>query len=371
LGIHQPAFNNTGIDLFGPYGIKIGRSVHKRWVALFTCGTIRAVHMEVVKSLSADSMINAMARFEALRGRPSLYWTDNGTNFVGARSELADCWASVDINELATRMASRGVRWRFNPPSAPHMGGVWEALVRSAKRALHFVLGDRDAIDEEIFATVIAHVTGLLNARPLTVLNDDPSCPEPLTPNHLLLGRANAIPPPGRFEEQEVSSRKKWRAAQAITDLFWARWQTEYSPTLLARRKWASGDRNLRKGDVVAVLDRKNARGHWQIGRVRRPVESADGVVRSAWVAVPKQDGQPGQPTALIELLRPAVKLALLEPVDDDGSPPTRPLDGPARADFAADEPALPSAPSDETDEERQDGENRLDGFSGPAVTDI
>lgn len=65
----QP-FTYTGLDYFGPILIKLGRSNVKRWVALFTCLTIRAVHLEVVHSLSTVSCIMAVQRFVARRGQP-------------------------------------------------------------------------------------------------------------------------------------------------------------------------------------------------------------------------------------------------------------------------------------------------------------
>lgn len=307
-----PPFSHTGVDLFGPYQVKIGRSYHKRWVCLFTCGTTRAVHLEVVKSMSSDCFLNAMARFENLRGRPAIYYSDQGTNFVGAKNEITACLSTLDQTVIKSKLAGRNIKWRFNPPSSPHFGGVWEALVRSAKRALHFILENR-TLDDETFVTAVAQVTGLLNSRPLTTMSEDLAAPEPLTPNHLLLGRSNPNTPPDLFDEGDLSSRKCWRAAQALTQLFWERWVREYAPTLIERRKWSVNDRNLSEGDAVAVLDRKNVRGQWVIGRVKEPIVGSDGIVRSAVVIIPK----PGSPGETTEIHRPAVGLALLEPAED------------------------------------------------------
>lgn len=48
-------FSYVGLDYFGPIQVRIGRSCVKRWVALFTCLTVRAVHLEVVHSISTKS----------------------------------------------------------------------------------------------------------------------------------------------------------------------------------------------------------------------------------------------------------------------------------------------------------------------------
>uniref|UniRef100_A0A1I8NL07 Uncharacterized protein n=1 Tax=Musca domestica TaxID=7370 RepID=A0A1I8NL07_MUSDO len=37
-------FQYTGVDYFGPLTVSIGRRTEKRWVALFTCLSVRAIH---------------------------------------------------------------------------------------------------------------------------------------------------------------------------------------------------------------------------------------------------------------------------------------------------------------------------------------
>ncbi|CDW53509.1 hypothetical protein TTRE_0000177401 [Trichuris trichiura] len=112
-----------------------------------------------------------------------------------------------------------GVQWHFSPPSAPHFGGVWERMIRSAKAALHKILNGR-ATSDEVLLTVFIEVESLLNSRPLTHISIDPSDPELLTPNHFLLGRSCPHVPPDVVTEIDISSRRKWRAAQAIVDSF-------------------------------------------------------------------------------------------------------------------------------------------------------
>ncbi|XP_055622761.1 uncharacterized protein LOC129766268 [Toxorhynchites rutilus septentrionalis] len=56
-------FSFVGLDHSGPVFVRVNRSLAKRWIALFTCLTVRAVHMEVVHSLSTVSCIMAVRRF--------------------------------------------------------------------------------------------------------------------------------------------------------------------------------------------------------------------------------------------------------------------------------------------------------------------
>ena len=64
----DPPFSSSGIDLFGPFFIKKGRGQAKRYGVIFTCLSMRAIHIEVASSLSTDSFICALRRFLARRG---------------------------------------------------------------------------------------------------------------------------------------------------------------------------------------------------------------------------------------------------------------------------------------------------------------
>ena len=63
-------FQNTGVDIFGPFHVRVGRSQAKSYGAIFTCFATRAVHLEVLHSMEADSFINAFLRFAARRSFP-------------------------------------------------------------------------------------------------------------------------------------------------------------------------------------------------------------------------------------------------------------------------------------------------------------
>ena len=82
--VASTVFSNVGVDYLGPFAVKICRRNEKRWCCLFTCLTVRAVHIEIVPKLDTDSCLNAILQFLAGRGKPVKMFSDNGTNFVGA-----------------------------------------------------------------------------------------------------------------------------------------------------------------------------------------------------------------------------------------------------------------------------------------------
>ena len=84
----EPPFTYTGVDFFGPFNVKRGRSAEKVYGCLFTCFRSRAVHIEEVSLLEIDSFIQALRRFISNRGYPKEIWSDNATNFAGAEKEI-------------------------------------------------------------------------------------------------------------------------------------------------------------------------------------------------------------------------------------------------------------------------------------------
>ena len=144
---------NTGVDYFGPFYVTVRRTTEKRWGFLFTCLTNRVVHVEIVTSMDSGSCIMGIEGFMSRRGTPAMIWLDNGTNFIGAGKELRGSVEKLNIVNFAAELGHKGIKWRFNPPSAPHQGGIWERLVRRFKRVLYTILGTRRLTNEVLHTT--------------------------------------------------------------------------------------------------------------------------------------------------------------------------------------------------------------------------
>ena len=279
------AFENSGVDIFGPARCKIaGRAFHKVYVALFTCMATRAVHFEVLRSMSASCFIDALIRFQARRPAIRHLFSDNGSNFTAADKELR---AEMDAWNLSAQPEMRltGVQWTFNPPVAPHRGGVWERLVQSAKRHLTFVL-QQDNLHIETFATVLAQAEMAMNSRPITHVGDEPGIHalrplDFLCPGVYASSGCDIVPPTPPDVE---ALRYTWRQSRALADSFWKRWRRDYISALQARPKWRRIEEDLKVDDVVLLVDEQCRRGDWRTGVITE-VDGCD-VVRTVKVKI-------------------------------------------------------------------------------------
>lgn len=223
-----PPFTYCGMDCFGPFYVKEGRKELKRYGLLLTCLCSRAVHVEMLDDLSTDAFINALHAFIAIRGPVRQLRSDQGTNFVGARREFAE--ALKEMNQ--ERLKEFGCEFIMNTPSASHMGGIWERQIRTIRSVLTSIL-DQSAqrLDSASLRTFLYEVMAIVNSRPLTTEHlNDPSGPQPLTPNHILTMKSSIIlPPPGEFVKEDLYLRKRWRKVQYLANVFWSRWRKRIS----------------------------------------------------------------------------------------------------------------------------------------------
>jgi hypothetical protein len=298
---YKRPFSYTGIDCFGPFIVKQRRSEIKRYGCIFTCLSIRAVHIEMLSRLDTDSFICALRRFVARRGCPQKIFCDNGTNFVGAHREIQKSLNELDQDKLQLECVKSDIQWHFNPPTASHMGGIWERLIRVIRKVFAGILIESCRMTDEMLQTVFAEVESIINGRPITKVSDDPKDESALTPNHLLLIGHGHSYSPGVFCDKDIYKRS-WRFVQHLVDQFWKQWLRSYIPELQRRSKWLKNQRNFCIGDLVLIADQNTPRNIWPMAIVTGVNQSSDGLIRTVKVK-----------TKSAELIRPVHKLVFLE----------------------------------------------------------
>ncbi|XP_011169987.1 uncharacterized protein LOC105202989 [Solenopsis invicta] len=218
-------FLDTGVDYAGSIQLRTtkgrGQRAYKGFIAVFVCLPTRAVHLEAVSDYTADAFLAALRRFVSRRGLCRTLRSDCGTNFVAADAQLRSFFApgSPELHRIVGQLASDRIQWQFNPPSAPHFGGIWEAAVKSLKHHLRRVLGNATLTFEEM-STLLAQVEACLNSRPLQALSDDPDDIAALTPGHFLVGSPlTAVPEPSLLE-LPANRLTRWQLLQQMRDHF-------------------------------------------------------------------------------------------------------------------------------------------------------
>lgn len=273
-------FLRVGVDMCGFF--KVRDSARKKapthtkcYVAVFVCFATKAAHLEVVLDLSTDCFLAAFHKFVARRGLPHSVHSDCGSNFKKLAKDLKEIHEFYvnSSNELERQLSKLSVKWVFNPPAAPHYGGLWERLVGSFKHHLKRVIGTNVLTYQEL-DTLVVSIEGILNSRPLMPLPNDPaenSCF--LTPGHFLVGGAlNAVP---EYPLDNVKHLDRWQMVRRAVQQFWSGFRNHVLQTMIPRRKWqSSSGPNLKVGDVVLIREEGSSPLNWPLGRVLEVVST-------------------------------------------------------------------------------------------------
>lgn len=259
----------------------------------------KAVHLEPVTVYDSKSFLAAFNRLVNRRGLCTDMYSDCGTTFVGANAELSKLFSAQSEYwpPIVRDLSDKGVQWHFNPPAAPHFGGIWESAVKSMKFHLKRVIGESTLTFEEL-ATLLTGIEACLNSRPIAALSDDADDFSAPTPAHLVIGkRLICVPEPSLIEEAP-SALSRWNRLKQMRDIFWEHWRKAYLQSLQDRTKWTCPQENLKINDLVFVKTENVPPARWPLGRVMDVHPGKDEKVRVATIK-----------TSTSELQRPIVKL--------------------------------------------------------------
>ncbi|XP_045466737.1 uncharacterized protein LOC123675425 [Harmonia axyridis] len=228
----------------------------------------------------------ALKRFVSRRGRPSIIYSDNGTNFKAASRELIELrrFISNHKEELEESFGQNDFNWKLIPPDYPHFGGLWEAGVKRMKYHLRRLTKDL-VLTFEHLNTLLIEIEAILNSRPLFPLSDSPHDLLPLTPAHFLIGRSSS----SYFHEPDVTHIAVNRLSlyQHLTQVkqhIWKRWSKEYISELQQRTKWRSNHGSLKINSLVLLKEDNAPLMHWKLGRIETIHFGSDGVGRIATI---------------------------------------------------------------------------------------
>ncbi|XP_060559755.1 uncharacterized protein LOC132719842 [Ruditapes philippinarum] len=115
-------FTYTGVDFSGALLVRDSNKRDiKAYLCLFTCATTRAVHLELVSNLSAESFLQAFRRFCSRKSVPYVMMSENANTFISASKQLRDLFHSLTVRE---ELNNRGIECNMIPKRAPWFGGM-------------------------------------------------------------------------------------------------------------------------------------------------------------------------------------------------------------------------------------------------------
>ncbi|XP_075157628.1 uncharacterized protein LOC142230894 [Haematobia irritans] len=196
-----------------------------------------------------------------------------------------------DLKSSILRNSPNIKGYKFIPPHAPHMGGLWEAAVKSFKTHFKKLAGSHKFTFEQ-FSTILARIEGVLNSRPISAISEDPTDLTALTPGHFLRGAPLMALPESLSPNLSLVNR--WLKLKALHHQFSVRWKQDYLKALQKRYKWRNAFPNLKPGDLVVIIDDLLPPNEWRLGRIERTYEGSDNNVRVADIktATELQQGQ-------------------------------------------------------------------------------
>lgn len=293
----DPPFTHTGVDFAGPLYIKYDDKELKSYVCLFTCASTRAIHLELTRTLTVESFLQAFRRFTSRRGVPATMISDNAKTFKSSSCEIRKICRSTEVQRYLT---NNQITWRFIIEKASWWGGFYERMVQSVKRTLRKVIG-RSSLQYDELNTLLVETESIINARPLTYVEDDQEgLTYALTPSHMIYGRRIANSPNAvHFEltSTYASLTRRMRHHQRLLLQFTKVWRTDYLSKLrenqLSKSKQQrSSSLTVTKGDVVIVKNDSTKRTFWKLAVVEELIEGQDGKVRAAVIKVLNSNGK-------------------------------------------------------------------------------
>jgi len=290
-------FQTVGIDFAGPLYVREGCQSSKAYICLFTCATTRAVHLELVGSLSTHSFLASFRRFISRRGLPKVIISDNALAFHRASKELRSIWKTLVQKEVKEYFSGNHIEWKFNIPRAPWHGGFFERMIQTVKGCLKKILG-KSSLNFESLETVLCEIEAVINSRPICIVTDSIEDSNVLTPSHFLLGRRAVSHLPYHttvnINNVDCSARelnRRYRYRRELQKSFWNRWTKDY---LLQLRSFheRSYKRGFipRVGDVVLVNDPNRPRLLWKSAVVVEHIVGRDKLIRSCVLRLPSGD---------------------------------------------------------------------------------
>ena len=175
-------------------------------------------------------------------------------------------------------MANQQIAWKFVARKPPGGGFLGKNGTGNEKKPQK---GNRSNYEE--LRTLMEEVEGVINARPLTyVQNDDEGVGHALSPSHLMYGRRiTSLPNHSHFEIISTFQilTRQMKNHNRLLEQFTKRWREDYLVNLRevhSQKKKGRSACNIAVGDVVVLKDDFTKRMFWKLAVVEEPLMGRD-----------------------------------------------------------------------------------------------
>ena len=184
---------------------------------MFTCALVRAVHFELVDSLSLEDVMLALRRFAARKRLLPVMYSDNAKTFKGAQVQRLKYFGYLSP------------QWKFIAHRSPWWDEWWEQLVRSGTSALQKLLGAHSLTRKEL-ETTLHEIEACINSHSLIFIGDDLDSENSFIPSHFLIGRATGFQIIGSVDPipTNIDLLIREEIRQQLMDKFWSIWTSQY-----------------------------------------------------------------------------------------------------------------------------------------------
>ena len=295
-------FAHTGIDYTGHFFCRDRSGARvKVYILIFTCLNSRAVHLELVDTMTTVDFVLAFTRFCNRFGLPKVVYSDNASTFLSGFSLITNFLCS---NIFVNKFIPFGIKHKTTPIESPWFGATWERLIKTMKSCIYKTLGRKTFSCTE-FYTLLSDIQLTLNNRPLTY-RDSSNSFSVVTPSNFL--SPNTTSPTLLISEDfidyglESGEMREVLAdslelREASLNKFWNQWYTSYLLSLRPKHRDSFALHELRQkelsflrlGSIVLIKHPVRPRMYWSLGRIIELIPGADERVRV--VRVERPDG--------------------------------------------------------------------------------
>ena len=278
-------FMHTGVDYTGHFFVKINNAITKFYLLIFTCLNIRAIHLELVPSMSTADFLLAFIKFCNFHGTPKSLYSDNGSTFINAGKILNQCVVDDPLQEHLVRNSIRHIKI---PVYSAWVGSAWERLIRVVKSSIYKTIG-RKQLEYFQFVSLLSDIQNTVNNRPLTYRDSDVQNLEVITPNSFLKLGTDVELSFGNLDgsQLELPTRKVLVNTVNKRDETFLKFKQLWFDSYLLSLRESSRDTyesnwhdRVRVGDVVLLYSPFKSRVHWPIGRVVEKLTGNDNKTR-------------------------------------------------------------------------------------------